>query len=147
MDVNIRKMTVCDRNAVIDMMRGFYASEAVMTNGSEEIFSADVNACLDAEMPLDGYVFESDGGDIVGYGMIALSFSTEFGRRCAWIEDVFIKEGFRGRGIGSAFLAFAEREYKGFIFRLEAEEDNKRAIHVYEKNGFSRIGYTEMIKL
>ncbi len=146
MDIYIRKIRESDRGAVIDMMRGFYASNAVMTNGSEEIFAADVSACLESGMPLDGYVFESCDGETVGYGMIARSFSTEFGKPCAWIEDIFIKEDFRGGGIGAAFLDFAEREYRGYIFRLEVEEENKRAVHVYEKSGYSRMGYTEMIK-
>ncbi len=147
MNIKIRLMVESDRTTVIDMMCGFYQSPAVMTNGSEEIFEADVFACLDLSIPLDGYVFENDKGVIVGYGMIAKSFSTEFGKPCAWIEDIFIKEEFRGFGAGSEFLAFAEKSYKGYIFRLEVEEENERAVHVYEKSGFSRIGYTEMIKL
>ncbi len=146
MNIQIRKMTESDRGPVIDMMRGFYRSPAVMTNGSEEIFTSDVSACLDGVAPLDGYIFESEDGDTAGYAMVARSFSTEFGKPCAWIEDLFIKEDFRGRGIGTDFFSFAEREYSGYILRLEVEEDNLPAVHVYEKCGFSRIGYTEMIK-
>ena len=36
--MNLRHMEERDRAQVLEMMRVFYSSEAVMTNGSEEIF-------------------------------------------------------------------------------------------------------------
>lgn len=44
-----------------------------------------------------------ENGQIQGYAMAAKSFSTEFGRPCIWVEDLYIKEDFRGTGIGSLF--------------------------------------------
>ena len=106
-DFIIRKMERRDKETVIAMMRTFYTSPAVLTNGSEKIFDADVEACISDSPYLEGYVFEC-GEEIYGYGMLAKSFSTEFGRRCIWIEDLFVKEEHRHRGIGSSFFAFAE---------------------------------------
>ena len=138
-------MEKADVNAVIEMMRGFYASDAVLTNGTEEIFSADVSECISGSPYLEGYVFENEDG-VQGYAMCAKSFSTEFGRRCIWIEDLFVKEEFRGQGIGSEFLSFISDKYSDCILRLEAEAENERAIHVYKKSGFEILPYTEMIK-
>ena len=139
-------MCESDREVVIGMMRGFYASPCVHTNGSEEIFNADFDACVSDSPYLEGYVFEKDGA-IIGYGMLAKSFSTEFGRECIWIEDLYVMEDYRGLGIGSSFFKFIEEKYKGAIFRLEVEEDNKRAIAVYEKNEFDYLPYLEMKKI
>ena len=144
--MKIRLMEKADVAAVIDMMRGFYASDAVLTNGSEEIFFADANECVNGSPYLEGYVFENEGG-IQGYAMCAKSFSTEFGKRCVWIEDLFVKEDHRGKGIGSDFLAFISDKYKECVIRLEAEAENERAIHVYNKAGFDVLPYTELIKL
>ena len=44
--MEIRKMEERDRETVLSMMRVFYASPAVFTNGSEEIFSRDIDACV-----------------------------------------------------------------------------------------------------
>ena len=44
--MKIRIMEIGDCATVADMMRGFYASDAVLTNGSDEIFSADVSECV-----------------------------------------------------------------------------------------------------
>jgi GNAT superfamily N-acetyltransferase len=139
-------MTKSDRAAVMDMMQTFYSSPAVLTNGSAEIFEADIDACVSDSPYAEGYVFE-DGGEIIGYGMLAKSFSTEYGKRCIWIEDLFVKEEYRGQGIGSDFLAFISEKYSGCVLRLEAEAENERAIHVYKKSGFEVLPYTELIKL
>lgn len=128
------------------MMRVFYASPAVITDGSEEIFNNDVDACIGENPYLDGYVFEADG-EIVGYAMTANSYSTEYGRPCIWIEDLYLKESWRGQGIGTQFFKFLEEKHRGAILRLEAEEENGRALHTYRKNGFDVMPYVEMKKL
>lgn len=131
--------------AVVDMMRTFYTSPAVYTNGSEEIYRADVENCVNDNPYLEGYVF-TEGDDIAGYGMLAKSFSTEFGKSCIWIEDIYIKPEYRDNGMGSKFLAFVEKKYPDAILRLEVEEENERAVYVYKKNGFDILPYMEMKK-
>ena len=145
MNSRIRNMTEADRGAVMDMMRVFYASPAVLSNGSEEIFTADIDGCVNDSPYLEGYILEGDEG-IIGYGMVAKSFSTEFGKPCMWIEDLYVKDAYRGFGLGSAFLRFVEEKYPNSILRLEVEEENERAIGVYKKCGFEALPYMEMKK-
>lgn len=135
-----------DKSAVIEMMRVFYASEAVSTNGSEEIFNSDVNACTDGSPYLEGYVFK-DGEKYLGYGMLAKSFSTEFGKNCIWIEDLYILPEARSQGIGRAFFAFVREKYADCALRLEVEKENVRAVALYEKCGYTTLPYMEMINL
>jgi len=125
------------------MMRTFYASPAVLSNGSEEIFQADIDACISGSPYLEGYVFDREGC-LQGYAMTARSFSTEFGRPCIWVEDLYIRDAFRGCGIGTRFLRFIEEKYPQAIVRLEVEEENERAVTVYEKNGFQVLPYMQM---
>jgi len=145
MSYTIRRMTAADADAVIAMMRTFYASPAVFTNGSEEIFQNDVAACVSDSPYAEGYIFEIEGR-IVGYGMLAKSFSTEFGKPCIWIEDLYLLPDYRGLGIGSAFFKHVENSYPDHLLRLEVEEENERAIQVYKKNGFDALPYMEMKK-
>lgn len=145
MEILIRSMEEGDRTEVIEMMRVFYASPAVLSNGSEEIFGADFDNCIGTSPYLEGYIFEISG-KTVGYGMVAKSFSTEFGKPCIWVEDIYLKENFRDRGIGSRFFDLISKKYPQAIVRLEVEEENERAIHVYKKNGFEILPYMEMKK-
>ena len=141
----IREMEEKDRNQVLEMMRMFYASPAVWSNGSEGIFEADFAACISDSPFLEGYIFEN-AADIQGYAMVAKSFSTEFGKPCVWIEDIYVKDAYRGLGIGSRFLKFIEIKYPNAILRLEVEAENERAVNVYQKCGFEVIPYMEMKK-
>lgn len=141
----IEKMAAEHAESVIDMMRVFYTSPAVHTNGSEEIYRADVENCVNNNPYLEGYVF-TENDEISGYGMLAKSFSTEFGKQCIWIEDIYIKPEYRGKGIGSEFLSFVGKSYPDAILRLEVEEENERAVHVYKKAGFGVLPYMEMKK-
>ena len=145
MSSSIRAMIEADKDAVLEMMRVFYASPAVLTGGSEEIFLADIENCVNDNPYLEGYIIQ-DGEQLQGYGMVAKSFSTEFGKPCIWIEDLYIKDAFRGQQIGKVFLDFIARKYPDCLLRLEVEEENARALRLYQKCGFEILPYTEMKK-
>ena len=143
--MTIDKMSDKHTTEVIEMMREFYASPAVSTNGSEEIFKNDVENCINDNPYLEGYVFIKEER-IIGYAMLAKSFSTEFGKPCVWIEDIYFKAEYRGHGFGTRFLNFVTEKYKDSLLRLEVEEDNRCAVHTYRKNGFSSLPYMELKK-
>lgn len=145
MNNQIRPMVEEDRDSVLDMMRVFYASPAVLSNGSEEIFRSDIDHCVGDSPYAEGYIFQ-EKQEVQGYAMVAKSFSTEFGKPCIWIEDLYIKEKYRGLGLGTQFFQFIEKKYPDALLRLEVEEENERAIKVYEKCGYEILPYLEMKK-
>lgn len=146
MQINIEKMRAEHKKEVIDMMAIFYESEAVHTNGSAKIFEADFENCIGNSPYIDGFVF-TQAEKVLGYAMIAHSFSTEYGKECIWFEDLYLKPEFRGFGIIPNFFNFIETEYKNTIFRLEVEKENEHAVHVYKKHKFSDLPYHEMVKI
>lgn len=144
--MEIRPITRTDKPEVLAMMRTFYRSDAVFTNGSEEIFDRDIEACLRDNPFLEGYVIADPSG-IHGYAMLAKSYSTEFGKPCVWIEDLYLEEAYRGCGAGREFLSYVAQRYPDAVIRLEVEDENTHAVHVYENSGFQRLPYLEMIRL
>ena len=55
MEYTIREMNTDDKCEILSMMREFYASDLVFTNGSEEIFETDFNfirLCVGAYVPV-----------------------------------------------------------------------------------------------
>ena len=143
---SLRPMEAADKTAVVDMMRDFYASEAVHSNGSEEVFNNDVDVCVSDDPFASGYVFTREDGSICGYSMLAHSYSTEYGRHVIWIEDLFLEEDARNKGLSSMLLDLIKEKYPGHIHRLEVEETNLRAIRTYKKKGFMTLPYAEMIR-
>lgn len=143
----IRKIEKKDTKYVFKMMREFYNSPAVITKSPDEILKKDIADCI-GDMPfIEGYVFE-ENNTIIGYSMIAKSYSTEFGGICIWIEDIYIEPEHRRKGISTRFFKYIEKVYGNIAvrYRLEAEEENKSAVLSYKKNGFSVLPYIQMTK-
>ncbi len=134
-----------DRDEIVSMMKVFYASDAVSTNGSVEIFNVDFDMCISDNEFLKGYTICKDD-EIIGYSMISKSFSTEFGKFCIWLEDLYLKPLYRGLGIIPKFIDFIEKENPNTILKLEAEDENAHALHVYTKQGFEKMPYCVMKK-
>ena len=143
---SIRPMKASDKAEVTEMMRAFYASEAVHTNGSEEVFSNDVEACTSDNPFASGYVFTREDSSVCGYSMLAHSYSTEYGRPVIWIEDLFLEEDARGKGLGIRLFDLVKEKYPDHIHRLEVEDTNLHAIRLYKKSGFTTLPYAEMIR-
>ncbi len=75
----------------------------------------------------------------VGYLILTLGFSFEYGGYDAFIDEVYIREEHRGGGIGRQALAFAEEECRRLGVRalhLEVEHQNVNALVLYRKVGF-----------
>lgn len=143
----IREIEKRDREDVFKMMRVFYNSEAVMHTAPDEILYKDIDDCI-GDLPfIEGYVFE-EKGEILGYGMASLSYTTEYGGICIWIEDLYIKSEYRGKGIGGEFFAYIEKRFEGRAvrFKLEVETENENAIGVYQKSGYQKLKYFVMSK-
>lgn len=142
----IRKLNITETAEVLSMMEVFYASDALLVHPETAVLEKMLSDALQDTPLLTGYGFEVDGA-LAGYGMVTRSYSTERGGICVWIEDIYIKPQYRGQGIGSAFLRFVEEANPGAMrLRLEAEPENERAMHVYQKAGFEILGYTQLVK-
>jgi len=74
----------------------------------------------------------------VGYLVLSFDFSLEYGGKNAWIDELFIRPEFRGKGLGSEALDFAAQtahEAGAKVLHLEVNRGNP-AIDLYRRNGF-----------
>ena len=145
--MTIRKLRKNDFEEVLSMMLVFYASDALLIHPGEEVLRKTLGDALADTPYLEAFGFE-ENGILAGYGMVAMSYSTEAGGLCAWIEDIYIQPQYRGKGYGTSFLTFVEERYGSKVarIRLEAEPENERAMAVYRKAGFEILGYAELVK-
>lgn len=134
-----------DKKTVLYYMKEFYSSDAVYTNGSEEIFEKDFDNCISDFPYLDGYVFLFDE-KIIGYSMISRGYSTEVAKECIWLEDLYLSYEYRNKGIIKEFFKFIEKNNIGKVLKLEVEKENLQAVCAYEKSGFESLPYNVMKK-
>lgn len=145
--MQIRPMKPTDFDKILEMMQVFYASNALLIHPEREVLERTLRDAIEAGPYVEGFVFCCEE-ELAGYGMIAKSYSTEMGGRCVWIEDIYIHPQFRGQGLGTGFLQFVEDRYRGWAvrLRLEAEEENEKAMSVYRSAGFETLGYIQLVK-
>jgi ribosomal protein S18 acetylase RimI-like enzyme len=75
----------------------------------------------------------------VGYIVIGLGFSIEYGGVDAFLDEFYIEEEYRGRGVGtSALLELNKiaRTLKIKAMHLEAMPENDRAAELYRRQGY-----------
>ena len=143
----IRKLTADDRELYIGMAQEFYHSDAVLAPIPRSCIEKTVDEALRSDAYAEIYLFEYEG-KAAGYGLTAKTFSQEAGGAVWWVEEVYIREEFRSKGLGREFFARLE-EIKGEAvtrLRLEVEADNTRAVSLYERLGYKVLEYVQMIK-
>jgi ribosomal protein S18 acetylase RimI-like enzyme len=80
-----------------------------------------------------------DDKKIVGYLVLALGYSLEFGGRDAFIDEFFILEQYRGKGLGRTALRQAEKAARKLgvkAIHLEVTRHNSAVIDLYKRDGF-----------
>jgi GNAT superfamily N-acetyltransferase len=86
---------------------------------------------------------------VVGCMMLHEHFSTWRDAPVLSLEDFFVAPTERGKGIGTAMLAFAERhaEQQGAaLLELHVRRENERAQQLYKRSGFEEAPYAWMHK-
>ncbi len=145
MNISFRRFEERDREAFFSMVKKFYAPPAVLHFPSDEVMMSAFDESLKDNGFVYGFVFESDG-KAAGYSVVSMKFETEVGGLAAWIEELFVEENFRSKGIAKDFFEFLKTEFAGKIrrIRLEVGEDNLDAIRLYKKIGFEFLDYRQM---
>ncbi len=122
--------------SLLELMQEFYAcehlpfDEAVARKSLEEILN---NKSF-------GYIYLIVPDDmIVGYIVLTFGFSLEFHGRDALVDELYIREPYRGKGMGTKALEFVQevcRQEGIHALHLEVDRGNIRAQELYRKSGF-----------
>ena len=78
--------------------------------------------------------------EVAGYTVLTFGYSLEFHGRDAFVDELFLHERFRGRGLGGQVLEFLAAvcvESGVKALHLEVERKNAAAQRAYEKFGFA----------
>ena len=136
----IRKIIIEDKNEYIKMAEDFYNSPAVLSSVPRSNFEDAFEELMKSSTYAEAFIFEQET-EIAGYGLIAKTYSQEAGGTVIWIEEIYVKEKFRNKGLGSEFINYVKENIPAKRYRLETEPDNKKAQKLYKRHGFSHLEY------
>ena len=132
----LRAAGAADLALLLDFIQGLYATEHIPLD--EDRAARALGGLL--EEPSLGWVWIVERrGEPVGYAVVTLGYSLEFGGRFALLDELFIAEEHRGAGLGRHLLARigGECRARGLrAVRLELERANARACDLYRRAGF-----------
>jgi len=125
---------------LLGMMRELYAHDCVA-------FHEDKARCTTLElMRLPEYgrvsIIEHDG-EVAGYVVLAYGFSVEYGGRHGFIDELFVRDEFRGQGLGTLAVEYVTgvcRMMGMKVILLEVALENGRARELYGRLGFGKHG-------
>ena len=145
MPLEIRKIKKEDKELFLSYLHSFYHSEAVLHPTDTQLHINIFNEIMRSEDYLVCYLFTLDGEN-AGYALLSKSYCPEVGGSIVWIEQLYINESCRKKGIAREFLDFIEKEFGPDRIRLEVEADNENAISLYKKKGYRFLPYLQMVK-
>lgn len=81
----------------------------------------------------------SNDNIVIGYIILTFGFSFEYKGRDAFIDEFFIKESYRNKGVGKKTMEFITMEAKDLgvnTIHLEVKNSNENANRLYFKSGY-----------
>lgn len=142
----IKKMTSSMRTPVLEMAGKFYQSSAVSHPVPGSVLEQTFADAVSEDPVLTGYVLVDDGR-IAGFAYVTVYYACEVGGRCLMFEEIYLDEGSRGKGCGSAFIRQIMETWPRIKrFRLEVTEENTAAITLYKSLGFTFLDYRQMVR-
>jgi len=132
----MRNASLADVGQLVDLMAEFYAESdyPLHRQRATEAFTT----LLSDDRLGHVWLIQADTQD-VGYVVLTLGYSMEYGGRDAFVDDLFVQAAYRGAGLGTAAVA----EVRAFCahlgvraLHLEVGRDNAPAHAVYRRAGF-----------
>ena len=134
--IQFKPLIISDIETVVSMMQEFYAID---------------NYPIDVEISkilLTQFITNKTLGkawliifndEIVGYIILTFVFSFEYQGKIAFVDELYVTEKARGKGIGSKAIEFVKVQSHKLSLKLiylEVESHNKKAQNLYIANGF-----------
>jgi GNAT superfamily N-acetyltransferase len=108
MALNIRRARPDETGLVLSLVRELAKYEKLLHEVSAT--EADIAAALFGSDPRLFCEIAEWGGEPVGFAVWFFNFSTFSGRAGIYLEDLFVRPAYRGKGIGKALLAYLASE-------------------------------------
>lgn len=126
-----------DIDKIVSMMQDFYAIDnyPIDVDSSRKLFQEFIT---DEKLGRAWLIY--DENEMIGYVILTFVFSFEYKGRIAFLDELYLSEKARGKGIGKKAMLFIQtqaEELKLKIIYLEVENHNENAQKLYLASHFN----------
>ncbi|MBD2257774.1 GNAT family N-acetyltransferase [Pseudanabaena sp. FACHB-2040] len=141
LDACLRQATPADLEVLLTLVQEYYTYDQIDFEESRQ--RTALTGLL--QEPSLGQIWLLEQGQPFGYAVLTFGYAIESGGRDAILDELYLREAYRGQGLGSQVLAFIEsfcRQAGLTGLYLVVERKNLRAQSVYRK-----LNYVESDRL
>ena len=134
--IQFKPLAISDIETIVSMMQEFYAIDNYPID--IEVSKALFQEFISNENLGKSWLIVSDT-EIVGYIILTFVFSFEYQGKIAFLDELYLTEETRGKGIGSKALEFILNESPKLSLKLvylEVEQHNEKAQKLYLAHDF-----------
>ena len=131
-----KPLEITDISTITQMMQDFYAIDNYPMD--VEVAKNLFHEFISNENLGKSWLIYSEN-EIAGYIILTFIFSFEYGGKIAFVDELFIKENARGKGIGKEAIQFIQKEVPKLSLKLlylEVEPHNENAQKLYLAHDF-----------
>ena len=143
----IRPVENKDRSIFLELTAEFWNTPAVHAKIPLAYHERTFDLIMKGTPYVSAYLI-SYNETVVGYGLLSFTYSNEAGGMVVWLEEIYIREAYRGKGLGNEYLRFVSATYRETAawLRLEIAPQNDRAKRLYERHGYRTMPYQSYYK-
>ena len=144
-NIDFRVAQFIDIDPLMELVQEFYQFDKITFD--EKVIKAFTALLSDEQLGLIWLICDRDRP--IGYVAVTYFFSMEYHGRCGLIDELYIREAYRGQGIGKRVFIMLEDYLKSQSMRslsLVVDFWNDKAEALYTKIGFRREQRHLMVK-
>jgi GNAT superfamily N-acetyltransferase len=137
LDVPFRLANNADLQLILSLMQQFYAIDGYEFDEPSAHIALKT---LIEDSSLGRVWMIQTSAEVIGYVVLAFGYSLEYHGRDAWIDELFLLDSYRNRGLGTKTLEFVLEQCHLLgvqALHLEVEQTNVAGQALYRKMGFA----------
>ncbi len=146
MTINYQVATIVDLAVLLELVKEFHVIEHL---AFDEAVDREVLSRFLTDQSLGRVWLIQQDDRVIGYIVLTLGYSLEYRGRDAFIDEFYLRPQYRGQGIGTQTLAFAEDVCRSLgiqALHLEVDVENPDAQRLYNRVGYHRHDRVLMTK-
>lgn len=145
MDTEYRLYENGDYDDLLEMIVSLYREDPEGEPVDEEKINRTIREYRKNPEKISIYMLKRNQENL-GYAILVFFWSNEYGGNIITIDEIYVREGHRSKGLAAGFFSFLEKMENKVALQLESTPSNQKALTYYKRLGFVPSQNTHLIK-